>query len=65
MERAQDFYETKLGLTPKGLTADGKFLYTCAGGAILALFPKEQGTKADHTAVSFEVPNIEDAISSL
>lgn len=65
MERARDFYERKLGLTPKGLSADGKFLYTCAGGGILALFPKESGTKADHTAVSFEVDDINQMIADL
>ncbi len=57
MTRARDFYENKLGLQPNGLKPDGKFVYRC-GGAILALFPKEAGTKADHTAVSFQVDNI-------
>lgn len=63
--RARDFYENKLGLSAGQLNADGKFLYRCAGGATLALFPKAGGTKADHTAISFQVPDIAAAIASL
>jgi catechol 2,3-dioxygenase-like lactoylglutathione lyase family enzyme len=65
MTRARDFYEKKLGLTPVGLKPDGKFVYACGGGAVIALFPKEGGTKADHTAVSFEVQDIGAVIKSL
>jgi len=57
LARARDFYENKLGLAPVGAQPDGKFLYRC-GGTILALFPRGAPTKADHTAVSFEVPDI-------
>ncbi|MCZ7565259.1 MAG: VOC family protein [Burkholderiales bacterium] len=57
LERARGFYQDKLGLTPAGLQPDGKFLFR-ANGATLALFPKPEGTKADHTAVSFEVDDI-------
>jgi len=58
LSRARDFYEQKLGLAPEGLQADGKFLFRCGGGALLALFPKPEGTKAEHTAVSFRVDDI-------
>ena len=44
MSRARDFYENKLGLKPDGQKPDGKFVYICAGGTNLALFPKEGGT---------------------
>jgi len=64
LDRARAFYEGKLGLKPVGLKPDGKFTYDC-GGATLALFPKEGGTKADHTAVSFRVPNIAGSIAEL
>ncbi len=63
--RARDFYESKLGLTPVGPKPDGKFIYECGGGAQLALFPRPGGTKADHTAISFQVENIEQAIAKL
>jgi predicted enzyme related to lactoylglutathione lyase len=58
LHRARDFYENKLGLQSEGLQADGKFLLRCGGGAKLALFPKPDGTKAEHTAMSFLVEDI-------
>jgi len=64
LDRARAFYEGKLGLKPVGLRPDGKFTYDC-GGATLALFPKEGGTKADHTAVSFRVADIAASIAEL
>ena len=65
MRRARGFYEKKLGLKPVGLKPDGKFVYATGGGAVLALFPKDGGTKADHTAISFQVRDIAAAIKEL
>jgi catechol 2,3-dioxygenase-like lactoylglutathione lyase family enzyme len=65
MQRARGFYENKLGLKPVGLKPDGKFVYATGSGAVLALFPKDGGTKADHTAVSFQVRDIAAAIKEL
>jgi len=64
MARARQFYEGRLGLTPGGSRPDGKFVYQ-VGGATLALFPKPEGTKAEHTAISFQVPDIVAAIGGL
>ena len=64
MARARDFYENKLGLKPGGLKPDGKFVYS-VGGSVLALFPKPEGTKADHTAISFQVAAIATSIAAL
>jgi catechol 2,3-dioxygenase-like lactoylglutathione lyase family enzyme len=64
MERARRFYERSLGLQPVGSKVDGKFVYRC-GGTEIALFPKPEGTKAQHTALSFRVANIADAIALL
>ena len=64
MERARAFYEGCLGLKPGGFRPDGKFVYT-VGGSTLALFPKPEGTKADHTAISFRVENIVDSIEQM
>ncbi len=64
MARARAFYEGCLGLTPGGLKPDGKFVYSVAGST-LALFPKPEGTKADHTAISFRVPDIAASIEEL
>ena len=65
MQRARKFYESQLGLKAMGSKPDGKFVYACGGGGTLALFPREGGTKADHTAISFQVPDIAAAVKAL
>ena len=64
MARAREFYEGRLGLTPGGFKPDGKFVYH-VGGSTLALFPKAEGTKAEHTAISFQVADIASTIAEL
>ena len=64
LDRARRFYEQQLGLVPGGLKPDGKFVYHC-GGTELALFPKPEGTQATHTAVSFKVDRIDQAVAEL
>lgn len=64
IDRARRFYEGCLGLKPGGFKPDGKFFYD-VGGARLALFPKPEGTRADHTAVSFHVQDIAASIAGL
>jgi catechol 2,3-dioxygenase-like lactoylglutathione lyase family enzyme len=64
LERAREFYERRLGLEPLGAKPDGKFVYR-SGGTELALFPRPGGTKAEHTAVSFQVKDIRAAIREL
>ena len=64
LARARRFYEEALGLEPLGAKPDGKFIYHC-GGTELALFPKPEGTKAEHTALSFRVDHIGQAVAAL
>ncbi len=64
LARAREFYERGLGLQAGGLKPDGKFVYRC-GGTELALFPKPEGTKAEHTAISFRVDDIAAAVPEL
>jgi catechol 2,3-dioxygenase-like lactoylglutathione lyase family enzyme len=64
MARARRFYEGSLGLVPGGLKPDGKFVYSL-GGTEIALFPKPEGTRAEHTALSFRVRDIRGAIRAL
>jgi catechol 2,3-dioxygenase-like lactoylglutathione lyase family enzyme len=64
LPRARRFYEEQLELEPVGLKPDGKFVYRC-GGAEIALFPKPEGTKAEHTALSFRVGDIAAAVRDL
>jgi predicted enzyme related to lactoylglutathione lyase len=64
MARARRFYEEQLHLKAEGAKPDGKFVYRC-GGTEIALFPRAEGTKAEHTALSFKVPDIGAAIREL
>ena len=64
MGRARAFYEGCLGLKAGNFRPDGKFEYAVAG-CTLALFPKSEGTKAEHTAISFRVPDIVASIAEL
>lgn len=64
MARARAFCERCLGLEPGNFKPDGKFEYA-VGGSTLALFPKPEGTKAEHTAISFRVPDIVASIAAL
>src|SRR5262245_12525557 len=64
LERARRFYEQQLGLEPGLAKPDGKFVYQC-GGTEIALFPKPEGTKAEHTALSFRVADIARSIAEL
>lgn len=64
MARARTFYERRLGLKPGNLRPDGKFEYL-VGGSRVALFPKPEGTKAEHTAISFRVTDLTATIAEL
>lgn len=64
MARARAFYEGCLGLVAGGFKPGGKFVYR-VGGSTLALFPKPEGTKAEHTAISFQVADIAATIRAL
>lgn len=64
LARAREFYEQRLKLKPLGAKPDGKFVYR-VGGTELALFPKPEGTRAEHTAISFRVADITAAIAEL
>lgn len=62
--RARDFYERALTLRTGEDRPDGKIIYHC-GGTEIALFPKPDGTKAEHTALSFRVDDIRASIVEL
>jgi catechol 2,3-dioxygenase-like lactoylglutathione lyase family enzyme len=65
LDRARNFYQQRLGLTPMGLQQDGKFLFALGDGGTLALFPKPDGTRAEHTALSFRVDELTREIHAL
>lgn len=64
LERANRFYSETLGLVEAGRAGDGKILFA-TGNGFLALLLKPSPTKADHTAISFEVPSASDAVRDL
>jgi catechol 2,3-dioxygenase-like lactoylglutathione lyase family enzyme len=65
LERARRFYAEVLGLPEVGRTGDGKILFGGSGGGLLALLPRAEPTRAEHTAVSFEVPDAAAAVHAL
>ena len=65
MDRARAFYEGRLGFRPDGgAKVDGRYEYDL-GGSRIALIPREGGSKAEHTALSFEVKDIGSRIREL
>ena len=64
MDRARTFYETRLRLVPSGQRGDGSLLYRC-GATEIALMPRTDGTKAEHTAVSFRVEDIRAVVTEM
>lgn len=64
LSRARQFYERALALPAGEERPDGKVVYHC-GNTEIALFPKPEGTKAEHTALSFRVENIQTSIAEL
>lgn len=58
MQRARRFYEATLRLPAPRVRANGEALYESAG-ATFALYPRGSPTRADHTALSFEVPDLD------
>jgi extradiol dioxygenase family protein len=59
MSRARMFYAEKLGLPHRGRTWDGNDLFGYDGGPMLQLLPIKDGKHSGHTALSFEVQDIE------
>ena len=59
MTRTRRFHEEQLALTTDGERPEGRVVYRC-GGTEIALFPRAEGTKAEHTAISFRVEEIRD-----
>jgi catechol 2,3-dioxygenase-like lactoylglutathione lyase family enzyme len=69
LDRARQFYEKKLGLRPAAenasMVADTGVIYEAGGGTKLELDKRDVPTKAEHTAVTFEVEDIEREVGDL
>jgi catechol 2,3-dioxygenase-like lactoylglutathione lyase family enzyme len=64
-QRARRFYTEKLGLPHRGMTDDGSELFGTNGGPMLQLMPVSDGRHSDHTALSFEVADIERTVRDM
>ncbi len=65
VDRARSFYAEKLGLPHRGMTWDGNDLFGIAGGPMLQLMPIKDGMHSSHTALSFEVSDIERTVDEM
>lgn len=63
--RAHRFYTEKLGLPHRGVTDDGNELLGIDGGPLLELMPVSDGKHSEHTALSFEVTDIEATVRDM
>ncbi|MGX5717747.1 VOC family protein [Arthrobacter sp. MAHUQ-56] len=64
-DRARRFYTEKLGLPHRGVTDDGNELLGIDGGPLLELMPVSDGKHSEHTALSFEVTDIEATVRDM
>jgi catechol 2,3-dioxygenase-like lactoylglutathione lyase family enzyme len=64
MKRARTFYEDTLKLRAAKAREGGEAHYD-AGGTDIALYPRATPTKADHTALTFEVRDIAQEMGDL
>jgi catechol 2,3-dioxygenase-like lactoylglutathione lyase family enzyme len=64
MGRARAFYETTLGLPVRRVRPSGEARYDVSGLSF-ALYPRATPTRADHTALSFEVQDISGEMQTL
>lgn len=64
IERARNFYEGKLGLTPADVNPGGA-RYVCKGGTTFVLYPSSFAGTAQNTAMSWFVDDIVAEMSEL
>jgi catechol 2,3-dioxygenase-like lactoylglutathione lyase family enzyme len=64
-ERARHFYADTLGLPHRGVADDGSELFGSEGGPMLQLMPVKDGKHSEHTALSFEVSEIERTVREM
>ena len=66
LERARKFYAERLGLRPSGeRSAQDAIVLEAGHGTKLELLKRDQPTKAEHTALTFEVDDIDREVVEL
>jgi catechol 2,3-dioxygenase-like lactoylglutathione lyase family enzyme len=53
LEKSQDFFETKVGLTLSPETIKNHLIFECGDGTTLLIYGRPTPNKADHTQVRF------------
>jgi catechol 2,3-dioxygenase-like lactoylglutathione lyase family enzyme len=64
VSRARKFYEDQLGLKVKATLPNGQVVYE-TDGSTLALYQRAEPPKSDHTAIGFDVEDIEREVRDL
>lgn len=66
LQRAKEFYEGKLGLTPSGGSEEAQVAtYTCGEGSELIVYASEHAGKATATVATWEVSDLERLVDEL
>ena len=65
LERAQRFYEDKVGLELSAETIKNHLVFECGGGTSLLIYGRPSGNRADHTQVRFWSGDIEKDVEEL
>ena len=65
LERAQHFYENKVGLTLSPETITNHLVFECGDGTSLLIYGRPSGNKADHTQVRFWSTDIAKDVAEL
>ena len=65
LERSQDFYENKVGLTLSGETIKNHLIFDCGNGTTLLIYGRGSGNTADHTQVRFWSTDVHKDVAEL
>lgn len=66
LQRARSFYEDKLGLRPLEMDyGEEAVMYECGANTHLYVYRRGEPTRAEHTAVFFEVSDVEGTVDDL
>jgi catechol 2,3-dioxygenase-like lactoylglutathione lyase family enzyme len=65
LERAQRFYEDKVGLELSEQTIKNHLVFECGDGTSLLIYGRPSGNRADHTQVRFWSGDIEKDVEEL
>jgi catechol 2,3-dioxygenase-like lactoylglutathione lyase family enzyme len=65
LERSQDFYENKVGLTLSPETIKNHLLFDCGNGTTLLIYGRPSANAADHTQVRFWSTDVHKDVAEL